>query len=583
MMKPFQWIWEYIRPYKWLIFLGLILVLVTSGLHMVNPYLSGRIVDDVIQKGETDLLLPFLALLLGVTLVTSILNYVYKMIFENVSQNVVFEIRKTLYSKLQKQDFTFFDTTRTGDIMARLTGDTDAIRHFVALIIFTIFSNFMLFIFALAMMFSINASLTILMLAVTPFIGFFAYQFSQTIKPAFMRIRERFSSLNSVVQENISGNRVVKAFAKEDFEVEKFTKENDGFRQANLATSKIREAYLPVLDSLATLMSVILILVGGILVIKNKISLGDLVMFSGYLWALNNPMRSIGWIINDVQRFIASSEKVMGILHREPRIQNVPNAIQNHHVRGNVTFRNVSFKYGQEYILKNIDFSVKAGETIGIIGATGSGKTTLVNLIPRFYECTQGEVFIDGINVKEMDIQHLRSQIGIAMQDVFLFSDTIEGNIAYGKPEATMEEVLWSADIAGVKEFIAKFPEGYDTIIGERGVGLSGGQRQRIALARALLKQTSILILDDTTSSVDMETEHRIHAALRSMNRKQTTFIIAHRISSVKDADMILVLDHGQIIEQGTHEELIKKRGEYYQVFLNQVGAFDPLVSQEVV
>ena len=330
-------------------------------------------------------------------------------------------------------------------------------------------------------------------------------------------------------------------------------------------------------------MSVVLILVGGILVIKNKITLGQLVMFSGYLWALNNPMRSLGWIINDIQRFSASTEKIIELLQRSPRIKNVPNAIKNHKIRGNVTFRDVSFKYGRDYALHNINFSVKAGETVGIIGSTGSGKTSLVNLIPRFYDCNKGEVLIDGINVKELELHTLRSQIGIAMQDVFLFSNTIEGNIAYGKPEASMDETLWSASIAGVDEFIHKFPEGYDTIVGERGVGLSGGQKQRIALARALLTQTSILILDDTTSSVDMETEHRIHTALRSMNRKQTKFIIAHRISSVKDADIILVLDHGCIIEQGSHEELLAKRGTYYQIFQNQVGDFQDFDEEEVV
>ncbi|NLP46504.1 MAG: ABC transporter ATP-binding protein [Epulopiscium sp.] len=582
-MRSFQWIKNYIRPYKWLIVFGLFLVLITSGLHMVNPYLSGKIVDDVIKNGQTDLLMPLVIKLIIVTFLASVLNYFYKMIFEHISQNTVFQIRKDIYTQLQEQDFMYFDTTRTGDIMARLTGDTEAIRHFVAMIIFTVFNNFMLLIFALVMMFSINASLTVLMLAITPFIGFFAYQLSQTVRPAFMRIREKFSSLNSVVQENISGNRVVKAFAKELYEIEKFTVENDGYRQAHWTASRIWESYLPVLDGLASFMSVVLILVGGILVIKNKITLGQLVMFSGYLWALNNPMRSLGWIINDIQRFSASTEKIIELLQRSPRIKNVPNAIKNHKIRGNVTFRDVSFKYGRDYALHNINFSVKAGETVGIIGSTGSGKTSLVNLIPRFYDCNKGEVLIDGINVKELELHTLRSQIGIAMQDVFLFSNTIEGNIAYGKPEASMDETLWSASIAGVDEFIHKFPEGYDTIVGERGVGLSGGQKQRIALARALLTQTSILILDDTTSSVDMETEHRIHTALRSMNRKQTKFIIAHRISSVKDADIILVLDHGCIIEQGSHEELLAKRGTYYQIFQNQVGDFQDFDEEEVV
>lgn len=582
-MKPFEWIGKYIKPYRWRMFFALILVVIVSGLNMVKPYLSGKIVDDVIRDGQTHLLMNILYWLVGVTIVKSILDYAYKLMFESVSQNAIFEIRKELYTKLQKQDFTFFDTTRTGDIMARLTGDTDAIRHFIAGVILSIFSNSMLFIFALIMMFSINVPLTLIMLALTPIIGFFAYSLSQAGKPVFMKIREQFSKLNSVVQENISGNRVVKAFTKESYEIEKFTRENDGFRQASLEASRVWEKFVPILDSLAMMMSVVLILIGGTLVINKVISLGDLVMFNGYLWALNNPMRSVGWLINDVQRFLASAEKIISMLQREPRIKNKPDCIIGHQIQGDIEFKNVSFKYEREWVLRDIDFTVKAGQKVGIIGGTGAGKTSIMNLVARFYECTKGTILIDGIDIKDLEIRTLRDQIGMAMQDVFLFSDTIEGNIAYGSPDATMEEVLWAARTAGVQEFIDKFPEGYDTIVGERGVGLSGGQRQRIALARALLKQTPIILLDDTTSSVDMETEHRIHEALRSISQEQTTFIIAHRISSIKDADLILVLEHGEIIERGTHEELIRQKGEYYQTFLHQYGDIDSSGNQEVV
>ncbi|NMA83965.1 MAG: ABC transporter ATP-binding protein [Epulopiscium sp.] len=582
-MKPFEWIGKYIKPYRWRMFFALILVVIVSGLNMVKPYLSGKIVDDVIRDGQIHLLMNILYWLVGVTIVKSILDYAYKLMFESVSQNAIFEIRKELYTKLQKQDFTFFDTTRTGDIMARLTGDTDAIRHFIAGVILSIFSNSMLFIFALIMMFSINVPLTLIMLALTPIIGFFAYSLSQAGKPVFMKIREQFSKLNSVVQENISGNRVVKAFTKESYEIEKFTRENDGFRQASLEASRVWEKFVPILDSLAMMMSVVLILIGGTLVINKVISLGDLVMFNGYLWALNNPMRSVGWLINDVQRFLASAEKIISMLQREPRIKNKPDCIIGHQIQGDIEFKNVSFKYEREWVLRDIDFTVKAGQKVGIIGGTGAGKTSIMNLVARFYECTKGTILIDGIDIKDLEIRTLRDQIGMAMQDVFLFSDTIEGNIAYGSPDATMEEVLWAARTAGVQEFIDKFPEGYDTIVGERGVGLSGGQRQRIALARALLKQTPIILLDDTTSSVDMETEHRIHEALRSISQEQTTFIIAHRISSIKDADLILVLEHGEIIERGTHEELIRQKGEYYQTFLHQYGDIDSSGNQEVV
>ncbi|SDM43489.1 ABC transporter ATP-binding protein [Bacillus sp. OK048] len=574
-MQSIRWTWSYIRNNKIRLFFGLLLALVVSALSMANPYLAGKIVDDVMYGQNKGLLWPMLALMIGLTIVRTFIRYGYQLMFEMLSQGVIFKMRENLYNRLLQLDFTFYDRTKTGDIMARMTGDMEAIRHFTAWSIYMIFENAAILIFAIVFMFSIHPPLALAILAIAPIIGFFAYRLSNAVKPTFTEIRNQFAKLNSVVQENISGNRVVKAFAKESYEIEKFSIENEAFKDRNLQSAKIWEKYLPVLDSLAGVLTVVMILVGGIMVTNGSLTIGELVTFNSLIWALNNPMRMAGWLINDVQRFIASAEKVEDLLLTESEIINGLEQNNIHDAEATVEFDHVYFSYGDGTVLEEISFEANPGQTVGIIGPTGSGKSTLVNLLSRFYDTTSGAIHVGGMNVKEWDIHKLRSSMGMVMQDIFLFSDTIEGNIAYGNPNASLEDVQAAAKKAEAHDFIRNLPEGYDTIVGERGVGLSGGQKQRIALARALLKDPSILILDDTTSSVDMETEERIQKTLHSIQQNKTCFIIAHRISSVKDADLILVMHDGKIIERGKHEELLLKRGYYSNVFQNQYGNFD--------
>lgn len=578
-MKEFKWVWGLMRKYRAIFFTALGLVFVVNLLNLINPIVQGRIVDEVIEGGMLEKLLPFVLLMIGNTVVRAALRYTYLYMFENVSQNVVYNARRDVFRKVQELDFDFFDRTRTGDIMARITGDLDAVRHFTAYVLYSIFMHTVTLILALTVMFMKSATFTLVLLAITPITGILAVRLSGTVRPAFSAIREQFARLNSVVQENISGNRVVKAFAQEEYEIYKFSRENSGFRDSNIRASRIWEKYLPVMDAMAGLLSVQIILVGGIMVINRNITLGDLVTFNSFLWALNNPMRMIGWLINDTQRFATSAEKVMMLLNREPRIKSREGAIVKK-PEGRVEFRNVSFKYGKEPVLEDISFSANPGQTVAIVGPTGSGKSTLVSLISRFYDCTGGSVLVDGIDVRDYDVRTLRDNIAVAMQDVFLFSETIEGNIAYGAPDVSVEKVKWAAQLACAHDFIMEFPEGFDTIIGERGVGLSGGQKQRIALARAIVKEAPIVILDDTTSSVDIETEHQIQQNLRDYCKNRTTFIIAHRISSVKHADLILVLEGGRIVERGTHDELLAMKGRYYDIFVNQYGDFDKVVNE---
>lgn len=582
-MDSLKWIFSYVKRYRFRMIMVIVMVLLSSALGMVNPYLSGKLVDLVIVGKRTSLLIPMLLIMIGVTLVKAIVRYSFQMISEVVSQNIIFEIREKMYVNLQKLDFDFFDKTRTGDLMARMTGDLDAIRHFIAWVIYNVCENAAIFLMAVIMMFSINVKFALIMLIVTPFIGYFAYNMTMEVGPTFYAIREQFSRLNTIVQENISGNRVVKAFAKEDYEISKFEKENQAFMDRNLESAKVWEKYLPVLTSFSNMFSVIMILVGGILVINGTMSIGELVVFNGLVWALNNPMNMVGWLINDIERFVASSRKIRMLINADPKIKNEYEAASKNRIHGDVEFKQVSFKYGDETVLEDINFKVNRGQTVAIIGPTGCGKSTLVSLVQRFYDVDKGEILIDGKSIKEYDLQKFRDSISAAMQDIFLFSDTIEGNIAYGIPNATFEKVKWAAEVSDADEFISNLEDGYDTIVGERGVGLSGGQKQRIALARAVIKEPSILILDDTTSSLDMETEIMIQKNLREYLHEKTTFIIAHRISSVKNADLILVMDEGRIIESGTHEELLKKKGYYFDVYENQYGNFEKQVKKEVV
>lgn len=580
----FKWIWRYIKRYRLAMITALLLVIICSAMNMVSPYISGKIVDNVIMKGNKELLIPLVLTIVLVTSVRSILRYIFQMCFEYVSQNTIFDIRKEIYQNLQKLDFNFFDKTRTGDIMARMTGDIDAVRHFVSWVIYMIFENILIFIFALSMMFSINSKFTLILIALTPPVAYFARKLTIDVKPTFSGIRIQFSRLNSVVQENISGNRVVKAFAKEDYEIEKFDKENIRFKEKNLKSSGVWGKYLPILDSFSGVFNIAMILVGGIWVINGELTMGELVTFNSLIFAINNPLRMAGWIINDVQRFAASGEKLIELWKAETKINNSSNPVELESLKGRIKFNNVSFSYDEEEpVLKNVNLEVNTGETIGIIGPTGSGKSTLISLLCRFYDCTEGNITINDFDLKDLNLGNLRKNIAVAMQDIFLFSDTIEGNIAYGVPDASFEEVKRAAELAGAHDFIMKFPENYNTIVGERGVGLSGGQRQRIALARALIKNPSILILDDTTSAVDMETEHAIQVELNKFNENITTFIIAHRISSVKNADKILVLDEGRIIEQGNHEELMNKKKYYYDIYMNQFGNYDEEGKRQVV
>jgi ATP-binding cassette subfamily B protein len=489
---------------------------------------------------------------------------------EILSQNLLKDLKQALYEKLQKLSFNFYNKNRTGELMSRMTGDMEAIRMLFAdgMIQFT--RAIFYLIFVVLVLIQENIALTLVSICLSPLIGFFAYRLGVRIKPIFRQVRRQYSDLNSTVQENISGIRIVKAFHQQAFEMEKFSEENNSYFIKNYRAAQIWSKYFPIMEFLGGMSTVLLLFYGGRLVISGEITLGVWMQFNSYLWMLIMPMRMIGPIVNMFSRTSASAERIFNILEKEPEIKNIAEPIKATKIAGKVEFKNVGLSYGDEVILKNISFLAEPGQTIAIMGTTGSGKTSLVNLIPRFYEATSGEVLIDGRDNRSYDLYDLRQQISVVMQEVFLFSETIANNIAYGRPEVGLEKIKSAAEISSARDFIEEMEAGFEEVIGERGMGLSGGQKQRVSLARALVQESPILIMDDATSAVDMETEHQIQQALESRADKSTVFLIAHRISSVRNADQILILNDGEIIERGTHAELIKQQGHYYKMFKEQ-------------
>jgi ATP-binding cassette subfamily B protein len=570
--SPSRWLWGYLRRHRSRIGIGLLLSLVVTGLNLVNPMLTRDLVDKVIIKGDTNLLWIILCVMLGTVVAKSLIRFGYQMMFEHASQDTIRRIREQLFHKLQGMDHGYYDRTKTGDIMAHMTGDIDAVRHLISWVIYQSSENGVIFIAAIIAMATINWQFTLLMVAVTPLIAWAALSLSRSVKPTFTKIREQFSRLNSVVQENIAGNRVVKALTREDYEIRKFMKENDEYRERNLESGRVWGTYIPLIELFSGLLAAVVILAGGILVIQGHLSLGELVAFNSLVWAITNPLRMAGWLVNDFERFRASAERLSKLDALGSALTDSPQALPLERLSGKVEFHQVSFSYGDETVLQDISFTALPGQTIGILGPTGAGKSSLARLICRFYDRSGGDILLDGHDIRDIRLDSLRNNVGITMQDVFLFSDTIEGNIAFGKPQASVEEVIHAATLANAHEFVKNLPEGYDTIIGERGVGLSGGQRQRVALARLLLKSPPILILDDTTSAVDIETEERIQHAIRNLHGQHTLFVIAHRLSSIMHADQILVIRDGRIAEQGKHDELIARQGYYAEVWRHQTG-----------
>jgi len=587
-----SWIWEYYKPYQKKFFILVVISIALTVLLTRNPKLIGQFVEEVIVNKDSSNVFLILGGIVAIAFTCEFGKYGYLLMFQSMAQDVIVHIRHDLFEKIQNMDQEYIKENRTGTLMSRMIGDTQLIVNFLAFSLQEIFVNVILFTTIMIMIFIVNPIFFFSFLIPMPFFIWVGYNHSKKVRPGFVKIREQYARLNTVVQENISGNRVVKAYMKGEYELKKFGDANEGFKDANLESVKVWSRYVPIIDGTGMIMSAILILAGGILYINDSVKLSEIVEMSAYLVLLDRPMRSFGWTINKVEQLLASTGKVREVMSMESKILNSdydsvnrnvdasekscePVLVGEGRLKGDIEFDHVSFNYGQGTVIQDFNLRISEGKTIAIIGETGSGKSTIIDLIARFYEVSRGEIRIDGKPIQDYDIRFLRNQMSMSLQSVFLFSDTIENNIRYGYPNANEEEITRVADVSGVHGFVEKMPKGYETVIGENGVGLSGGQKQRIALARALIKNPAILILDDTTSSVDMETEYAIHQGLKGMEGQRTTLLVAHRISSIKHADEIIVMKQGKIIERGNHKQLIRKREYYYKVLKNQMGDFD--------
>lgn len=565
---------KYVTKYKIFIIVPALAMLISIALDMFNPYLVKVMIDKVLRNKEFNLLNFVLMSLAGITLARAILGYIREYTLDYLSSKVSIDLKTDLFDHIQSLPFKYFDSMNTGELMSRMSSDVDNVWRSIAFGIGLAIEQGIYFIVASILIFRMNWKLALVTLITMPLIGYIAMKLEKEVGEAFDEISDQNAVLNTTAQENIAGVRLVKAFARERHETLKFLNHNKTNYDLNMKQTKIWSKHFPMIEFLCNISVLAVVCVGGFLVIGKSLTIGELVAFSQYVWMLIWPMRMIGWLTNIITQANTSAKKIFNIMDVEPEIKDKDDAIRMPEVKGAISFKNVSFKYNENYILENINLDIPAGSTVAIMGTTGSGKSSLINLIGRYYDISKGSITVDGNDVRDICIGDLRSKMSVVAQDTFLFSESIEENIRFGKLDASIEEIKKACTDACADEFLDNFVDGYGTIIGERGMGLSGGQKQRLSIARALVKDSSILILDDATSALDMETEYNLLKNLHHRDKKVTTFIIAHRISAVKNADIILFLENGHIEEIGNHKTLLEKRGKYYDVYNQQFTDF---------
>jgi ABC-type multidrug transport system fused ATPase/permease subunit len=587
--QPGSWhiLWRcfgYLRRYWPLTVGAYVAMLWIDALALVIPQFIRWIVDSGIRGGNVRLLGAAVLALLGLTLIKGGLIFLRGRWTEVASQGVAYDLRNAIHSKLSALSFSYHDQAETGQLLSRAVQDVERIRFLTGRAVLSLVEGALLLVGTAAVLLLMNPPLAVLALATMPLLTQRALHFGRRFRPISLAIQQQLAVVTTRLEQNLRGARVVKSFAQEDAEIARFERENNRWFDLSAQAARIQAFDIPLMTLIANIGTAFIVWYGGLLVIRSQLTLGELVAFTTYLAQLNQPVRRLGMIIPAIAQAAASGERVFEILDATSEVRDAPDAIPLPPVQGHVAFEHVSFSYfGRHQVLKDITFEARPGQVVALLGATGSGKSTIINLIPRFYDPTEGRITIDGYDIRRVTLNSLRDQIGIVLQETTLFAATIRENIAFGRPDASEEEIVEAAMGAQAHDFIMETPKGYDTYVGERGVTLSGGQKQRIAIARALLKNPRILILDDATSSVDTETERLIQLALQELMRRRTSFVIAQRLSTVRMADLILVLEKGRIVARGTHEELLRTSGLYADIYHRQLRPQEEMPVRSVV
>lgn len=573
---------KYVSKYKGTVIIGTMCMLIVIGVDLFLPYLQQVFIDSGLMKGNQNVIVSVLVWIGIITIIKAMLGYGKEFLYDVLSSWVHQDIKNDLFAHIQTLEFEYFDNMNTGELMSRIGEDAENIWQTIGYGMRLFIENIIYFVISTIILFILNYKLALACFIVMIPIGFIGIKLENKFGETYSKISDQTAEINTIAQEDIAGIKLVKAFSREKYEINKFLKMNKVYYDLNMEQAKIIGDYFPPIEFLTNIALVIMIVLGGFLVMDGEVSIGILVAFNGYIWNLIWPMRMLGELTDLLSRTVSSANKIFAIMDKEPSIKTKENFKDVKNIKGNIEFEGVNFKYDDKLVLKNINLDIEAGSTVAIMGATGAGKSSLINLIGRYYDTCKGSIKIDGIDIKEYNLEFLRKNMAIVPQETFLFSETILNNIKFSNENASFEEIKEASKLACANEFIEGLELGYNTEIGERGIGLSGGQKQRIAIARSLVRKAKILILDDSTSALDMETEHELLKNLSNRKHESTTFIIAHRISAVKNADLIIYLEDGQIKESGTHDELLKKKGRYYDIYNDQFRDFN-LLEEEVI